>query len=549
MSEVLKENERPKGSLLEDYRRSDKKNEQGETMPDNQTLNGTRISFYLESHGFTPKNFNERFKVKTALDILELRSTQGETEMAKSIGGARDFLARQGLQDLLEMRDPAAFRSSLHKEMLTRKAVDQEAAVLKGYAAYQTVRQLAEKPLAIKQQVAEKKDSTKVEMGSGFREQIGSVLAGVKDNYKKMDAGQKTLLLGGLIGLGTWFLSSEDETVKKVRDTFWNGLKTAGLYGGGALVVNEVVRVFNGKSAFDAIGDYISPATGRTEFWREAYKTDEKKAEAIQSSLVYLGNQDFMILAEKYKTAHDSGKNKIEGLFIKDMAPEDIYSALDIFFMKYSYAKVVPKYRNFNPRPTWLEAVSWEMAENADITLNGDFSDRVTTQIESAAVRGWNWLMVGKGLGMMKSLYLKVNGKPGTDDEVKNWVKSQAKLENDVDKKRDLETFCDRKIGTTYTASYKRALNAKADDSKYQGVSTVTEGGYIYIVSKAPMFNPSDHEKAIADAITAARENALSYLKTHHPEKSKNSEMTTKMEAGARVREDSEYVMFLRMPV
>ena len=547
--------DKTKIDLLGEFRSHDKRNEQGEVLPENESMNALRVRMFLETHGFTPENFNDRFNVDTALNMLSLSPTQGESEMAKIITAGKNYFDKMGLPKLIEQTPEESFKSTLHKELMVRNVLDKEPELIKSYMTYHTIRKLCERTLVIRQQLSQQMEKEKEEVGPSIKDQIGGVLKDIGKNFMKMSPGEKTLAIGGAIGLTLWISKSENETVVKIREWIGDAFKWGGIAIGGGFAANALFKVFTGKSGVDTLSDWVSKTAGRTDFFETSFKTSPENADVVRKSAIYMGDKDFLDLAQRYHEARANGKKAIElpTVLSSDMKPEEIYEACDTFFSKYPVEKLESKYRNFQPRPTWLDIMSIELAEDGKLTYSGDLFSRTYKSEESGAIRAWNWLMVGEGIGVIKNLYLKVNGKPAPSDEAaQQWAKDTMSLQNDVELEKELPTFLDKqynKFSQSDLENYKAALEKGETDVGYPGIKFIKYGSKVYVVSKSKIANVPDDQKCIGNAISDAHQGALSFLAKKYPEKAKTIETSTVVSGGTRVKDISSYVMFLQLEV
>jgi hypothetical protein len=212
----------------------------------------------------------------------------------------------------------------------------------------------------------------------------------VKKNFGDLGGKEKMLVVvGGLIG-AAMLMSSDSPRVSKIRETVWTCVKI----GGFAWLGNTLFKVFTGKTALDTISDWSKSNTATESFWTKTYKTNSEQAEILRASTVYLGDKPFNYLAGEYKKARDLGKNRVElpTVMSKDMTPEQIYTSMDVFFKRYPVEKLMQKYAQMTPPPTWREVVGTEMIEDGSIEMEDSLISRTTDAVHSTVNNAYNWI-------------------------------------------------------------------------------------------------------------------------------------------------------------
>ncbi len=547
---------KPELMLLGKYRELDDKNAQGEVAPENDTLNSTRVRGYLDTHGFNvsakaedvESNFNQRFNLKTGLEMLDGNHTKGETEMHRVISQAQQYLTSIDLPTLLEENSEGAFRSTLNKELLRRGALDREQQIIEAYLTYQTVRQLALNLLIYQQKFTEKLEAQKTSTEKDLKESFTGVIQDVSKNYSKMSGGEKLAAVGGLLALTIWFIKSENETVKGIRDTMWSGLKIAGIGTAGAVGFNYIYKLFSGKTAYTAFSEYTSSTVGKEEFLTDTFKTDEEKAALLRKSFVYLGDKDFLDLSKRYREAKARGEDEIRlpTVFDRDMNPKEIYTALDVFFTTYPAATLETKYRNYSDRQTWLQVVVTETAEDNRIPVyHGNLPSRVVDNVKEYSTRSWNWLWAGEGFGVLRYMYVKAWGKEDTPEKMVEWGKK--KFENSA---MD-ETALAKKLEYEQPSSalyFKNALSGVNIDPATGVKFSENPGDGLYVVSQVSLTGVAGDPKAASDALKSAQEKADTYIKTRYPQLGDKVEKFRSVTYGVQVVGNSSYYLFIKMP-
>lgn len=532
--------------ILKKIREQDEQKEV-QKSPENESLHPARIQRYLEENDYTAKNFNDKFNFNTALEILRVKQTPGEVHLEREMVAAKEYLDKIGLngEELLSDGSAATFTSTIHKELMTRNALDQEKMLVQAHAKYLLIRNLAYRRLQIQEQFAEVREEEKVGATGSLKEGFNKVVSDVKENFSKMSKGEKAVAVGALV-IGTiWLFSQSDNPkVQKIKDYAWKGLKIAGAGVG----FNYVYKLFTGKTALDAFGDYTKKTAGSKGFWKETYKTTEENAEILQKSTLYLGDRDFMDLAKQYRDARGSKSKEIRLVTVpeSDMSPKEIYTALDTFFKRYPVDAMEKKYKNWPPESRkWSTVISTEMAEDGRFEVEGNVAERAYDTLREGAHRGYNWL-VADGFGVSAYLYKKIHGKEGSEAEVKDWVKKYFK--NVVESNSALKKYTEESFRYKSAQNYKEVIDR--GQIHKEGVKFLEAAGdSLYVVSDVKIDNLAANEKAIGDAIKLAETQITDFLKERFPKHKENIYKFTVFEGGACVVEDSTFRLFARMPL
>ncbi len=541
-------------NLLEQYRQKDEKTPQGEVLPQNETLNGERIAEYLKTNGFhSVENFDERFSMQTVYDVLSLGNTQGEKEMLAIIKSAQSFLESIGREKLMiESPTRAAFASTINKELLRRNQLDEEADLLKAYEAFATVRDVMRNRLVLHEQFAEQREDEKEGIGESMKETFAGIYKEVKKNFKGMSSGEKLMTVGALVIGGGWFVMSDNEHVKKIKETLWSGLKLAGGVGAGAVGVNYLWKLFTGKTALTAFDEWTESTAGNAEFWEKTFETDAEKAETLRKGIVYLGDMDFLTLAKKYKDAKRNNETSINLVTVdkSDMTPEEVYTALDTFFGKYPVEKLELRYRKSETSPEFSNVVTTMLAEDGRLEYEGNVYERTVQTIDDWRTRGWNWLVTGAGLESGRWLYLKVRGKEGTDAEVKDWMEQELKphLDNAVGSESELVDYSERKFRDY--PGFKDCINSGVTETGHPSVKFhEVPGDAIYLVTSVNMNVDRGNERMVAHMLQNSIEDSDKFLKARYPQIAQDITKYRDIKGGCRVVDNSTFKLFVRMPV
>lgn len=541
-------------NLLDIYRQQDEKTPQGEVLPQNETLNGERIGKYLRENGFdNVRNFDQRFSMQNVYEVLAQGNTKGEQEMLSLIKSGQAFLESIGREKLiLESPTREAFASTVNKELLRRNQLSEEANLLKAYDAFRTVKDIMRNRLVVHAEFAEQRRDETAEVGTGIKETLANAYNTVKKNFRGMSGKEKLIAVGALVVGGAWFCMSDNEHVKGIREKLWSGLKLAGGVTAGAIGVNYVWKMFTGETAFDYFNDAVSSSTGTSEFWEKSFETDAQKAEILRKGMIYLGDRDFMDLAKKYKEAKARGETKIELVSVdkKDMTPEEIFTALDVFFSKYPAEKLELRYRKAGANPKFLDVATTMLAEDGRIEFSGNLYDRAVGTIDDLRVRGWNWMVTGAGLESGRWLYLKVRGTEGSDEEVKTWMEQELKphLDNAIGSDGELTDFCERKFRDL--PGFRQCVTAGMTETAHPQVKYYeVPGEAVYLVSTVSMNVVRGNEQTVSHMLQNSLDQADKFLKGRYPQAADSLAKFRDVKGGTRVVDNSTFKLFVRMPV
>jgi hypothetical protein len=502
--------------LLEKYRKLDEdKTAQGETIPEQQTMNGPRVGKFLEEQGLTVDNFNDRFKVEMALEFVQESKAKGEQNMFEIISKTYDYFKKIGLPDLIEEQTRTTFETTMRKEVGINHGESEDfiAQLIEGYETYQTVRRQLKIRLAVVQRTREEIGEERELMGEKtFSEDVKDIWKDVKKNFRKMDGKEKAVVVGGLLLLGIYAMTSESETAKKVKKVFKGALY---LFGGG-LFANYAWKLATGKSAIDAFSEWNKGSVGKTDFFEKHFRTTAENNEIMQKGMVYLGDKDFLYLADEYQKAKAKGEKeiKIPDVDPKKMKPAEIYTALDIFFKKYPEEKLILRFRNEPEKQTFLQVFVIMMAENKDIGDVDGLVSRAAETIDDLTTRGWNFFWTGMGFETTRKMYRYVHGKEGEDKEVKEWAeRSFAHDTNTMDTLRD--NFLIQKFPARHQ-NFRTLLQAGQVDGTTGATFYENANDSVYVMGTAyaeQIVTDSAHRK---EAFEKARTQAIAFLRTKY---------------------------------
>lgn len=539
--------------VLGEYRGKDEKTQQGEAIPEKETLNSTRLQDFLDKGGYTAENFDTRFNQRVALEILDKGGTKGELEMAHMIREGQAYFEKIGLTDFILETNEKTFNSNLQKELMRRNEMDKEAKLRQAHLCYMTVRDLCYRKLRMNEKFVGQREEEKVSAEKGIKEQFTDTLKDIKKNYNKMSSGEKLVVVGGLLAGTIWFATS-DKT-KDAREKIWGAMKFTGGMAAGGITLNYLVKLFTGKSGVDTLKDWSKNNVDTDSFWTDTFKTTPENAECVRKSTVYMGNLDFNDLAKKYQDAKASGEKKISLATVKqsDMTPEEIYTALETFFSRYPVEALITKYRNAKQKLNWTQVVSTEMAEDGMLEFKGNLAERAIDGATEYGNRLWNGFWVTtEGIGLMRPLYLKVRGTKGSDQEVREWGEKYFKedFKNEVMKPGDVPGFIEKKFSPQSAPHFKRAFSEGTKDPVTPSIRFVeVPGDSLYIVNETSIDMATADEKKIGEMVNGVLSQTEDFLKRKYPDIKDTVFRFLEVGHGVRVAEGAKYLKFFRIPV
>lgn len=538
--------------LLKQVREAD---EQKEVLkdPENKSLHPDRIRQYLEENEIDAENFERKFNFDAALDILRMKKTRGEVKLERELLAARDFLDEidvKGLLDetgseLMSERDPSVFESSLKKLLLARGKEDQEEKVLKAHEKYLLIRNLAYRRVQILKQFEVKREEETKEVTAGLKEGFAKKVEEVKKNFKNMSTAEKAVAVGAVVFSAVWLFSQSDNPrVQRMKEHVWKGLKLVGAGVG----VNYAWKLFTGKTAIAALGDWSKETAGSQTFWKETFDTDAKHAEMLQKSTIYMGDKDILDLAKRYRDAKAAKKEevRITSVAESDMSSKDIYFALDTFFKRYPVEKVEKKYQKEDKDARrWDAVIATELAVDNRLEYKEDVGSRMYDSVRSGFYNGYNWMISYGGLGLSREIYKWKWGKEGSDAEIKEWVEQNG--QNVVDDEAGLKRHLEK---TTRHRSAKNYQDVIDHGHREKGVKFLeVTGDSVYIMSEVGIVNLGANEKDVAKAWIKAQKQVEDFLKKRFPDHKENINKYIVAETGAGMVNPPRFVQFARMPL
>lgn len=547
-----------KADDLERYRGEDDRSEKGEVLPENETLNAVRLRAYLDNKGYTPGNFSERFRVVTALEILKQGGTKGGDAMIDTIKAGVQHLASIDKADLIEVTDKSAFQSTLSKELIRGKMTQLEAPIMQAYVAYHTVRNLAERSIKIQKEFQRMREAEKPGPEKTFQDSFNEVIGDVKKNFDHMSGKEKLFAVGGVILGGIFLFTSESPKVKWIKDK----VTTLAKAGGVAFGANYIYKIFSGQTMLEAASDWSRDTVAEKKFFMETFKADEKSAEALSKSVIYLGDKNFIDIAKRYKNAQASGGNKIDipGVEKKHMTPEEIFTALDVFFKKYPVDKLVKRFEKDENNPTWSTIVSGVMVEDDSIQMSENVVSQAVEGVKDISVKGWNGFWVTtEGFGLAKWMYLTVRGKEPTKAQLAEFEKSgemgriKEGLKNEVLTEADLSEKVTQLFSKESGIHFQEMLRNPEKSKNFPVIFKEVKDDAIYLSSESRIdMSLESPEQATQSMMDKAMQNAKDFIQERYPVDIGDHfhrYVDADQIKGITVVKDSSFRYFIRVPI
>ncbi len=402
---------------LQKYREKDKKNVEGEVQPEDETLNSRYIRDFLrvkmgletgqpadeESVKRDLDHFDAHFKLNTAIELaskekdLKHKQTQGEQAIVGVLSKAKEYLDKKGKPDLFDDTNPKSALSNL--ERLTKENNDYTRRfpeLKEAYLTHNMVRTYCRRIFEVERVAIKNRQEQKTEIGGDLKAGFAEKINDIKDHFGNMGSVEKlTMLAVAVIGTG-FFMTSDSSRVEDWKEKIFGAIKV----GFGFYAANILVKLFTGKTATSTISDWASSTAGNEDFWKKSFHTDAEKAKILQSSMIYLNDHDFVDLTERYQRAKALNTKKIElaSVASNDMTPEQIYTALDVFFSQYGGARnpdqnavnLRKRFRNHQPRAKWLEVVSTMLVEDGRLEFKGNLIERAADEMGAYMTSAWN---------------------------------------------------------------------------------------------------------------------------------------------------------------
>jgi len=493
-------------------------------MQENRSLS-VRLLHSLDNNHITNKNFESTFNLNFAVEFLKNSNDAGEKVMATQISEVVLFLKQSNETAILERGldvggknndKEKTFESNLDHAMAkyVNLSDSQKSAmkvkIRKVHDFYQVLKDKARSIIQVKTQNKDEREKlTKPNFIDESKDYLSKkaegskvTLAKLMRRFRLMSGGEKAIAVGALVfatyaagKMLKWALFNDKE-LNGVGKT----LKYLGIGTLGAIAANSLTKVVSGKSIAERGEDYLN--VHKPDYWKKHFNTTEEKADALRDSLVYMGDKNFVDLANKYKEAKSKGEKsiKLEGVAKSDLSSEQVFTSLDLFFKKYGKPDdLIKQYSGKNPPLIWSQVVSLEMAIHGDVDVD---ENGLLDKIKYIWHDNLNWFFTGKGLNFIRPIYLKIKGISAVSDEqLKEWISNVFDKEI-VKKKSDLDSYISRKL-KPYDAHYKLAMKQTPDKNVH---SIKAADGHTYVVVQIHMNNYINNAKATQSALVSSVE-------------------------------------------
>lgn len=215
----------------------------------------------------------------------------------------------------------------------------QKSKIVKAKAEYDAYKKRLKRDLMLEKDMKKEREtflSKPIEYAKSGEHYVAEKIQKMRDHWAGMD-GKEKMIAGLTILVGTaFFLNSENEGIQKTRDA----LMKAGLIALGYVGINTTSKVLFGKSISHMAGNYIEDKSGKRDFLKNSFNTNKEGADNIQTSLVVLGNHDFMELADLYVKEKATNKlDKLRGIPVggvaeNEMSQQTIYKVMALLDKK-----------------------------------------------------------------------------------------------------------------------------------------------------------------------------------------------------------------------
>lgn len=495
-------------STIEGLRAHDETGKNGETIPEKQTLNSSRVADFLRRNGVGINNIDNIFNFEVSSKLVG----EGYTEMEKTIhgilNGAKAILSKYKCPDLALENSEAVVDSKLEalKTGLEKMSPAEAAKIKQAWNYHNLIREYARRMLNIESNMKATRMDTMTE-SKGLDGSIKDSLHEARVNWDKLSSGQKIAFAGMAILGAAVFLKSDNSSVKWIRDKLWTGVQIMG----GAWVLNKAWYLFTGETAWDAVTGG-SKKMANSEFLKNTFKTDEKGSDLLTQAMVKLGDTPFMEISQKYAAAKASGANQIE---IKGMNAGDAYKAMDVFFSKYSLDNLNKAYSQSKPPMSFSQVMIAEMAKDPDVKMQQGVASRVADSASEYFKRGFNYVSSSAPAVWMTEKYRKWFGKDPNKQQLNEMLE---KFKATVQDEKDFHSAIEKQAYPGSTAA-KHFIDTDLT-GKIDGVSGVKykDGGdgYIYLISSQNVGNMQNNPSAGIDAVKSGIDKVEEFTKTNY---------------------------------
>ena len=478
-------------SSIAAMRERDPKN-QTEVAPEKQTLNDRRMLEFL--HGkVVLDNFDELFNLDMAVQLTGDGKTATEKMINGKLADAKTILEKYGQIALKNETNLSVLSSALEnlKTPPTKMSADEAARVLHAFEFFKTIKFECKKLLNAEDVLSNSRKAEYVQ-SKGIMDGVKEKLGTARENWDKLSTGQKMGMAGIALLGGIWLFKSENETIKKIRETLMTGVKVAG----GAWLINKVWYLFSGEGILDTVTGAAKPSQKKAGFLKEAFKTDDKGAELLSKSFVQLGELSFMELLDQFE---NNPKDPAKGRNINGtrMATGEAFSAFEIFVNRFGLERLKKEYAKYKPPICYSQVAVIEMSHDPAIKMEEAATSRVADEVSATFKKGYNYLAAsGPGI-WLAAKYKDWFGKEATPEELQEFARRFGEV---VDKDSDVNAAItdrllinNKEVGKHYVDTNQSGLAMPRYGLKYKRATD----GYLYMIVDRSMNNVNGDEKAL----------------------------------------------------
>lgn len=491
---------------IDALRAQDEKGQNKEVTPERETLNANRVLNFVHKSGIALNNMDSTYTLDTSIQLTAEGSTKTEKRLSAQLNEAKAILTKYGRLDVMQENSEDVVVSQLENLKTPPKNMTpaEAAKVLEVWHFHELIRGNAKRLLMVEGNMKDVREN-ELHPHQRLGDAVKDKLHDARGNWDKLSSNQKLAFAGmALIG-GALLLRSENEYVKKIKDTLFTGVKIAGV----GWMLNKAWYLFTGESAIDAITGTVGNSTKGSRFMMDTFKTDENGAEILNKSMVQIGDNGFMDLLDKYDAAKSAGKTTIEGT---KMPPAEAYKAMDVFCNKYNAGLLRKEYGKYSPPIAFSQVMIAEMSKDPDVKLKDNLGSRIIDYGDDKFKRGYNYLASSAAAVWVGQKYRSLFGKDATPEEMSEFTQKFNYIIKDPSK---FQETVENKIAAKNLAAGKKFIDCElsgTSDSKY-GVKYKEGGdGYMYVIANKDIGTKIKDEKGLADTIESASDSAEAFL-------------------------------------
>lgn len=491
---------------IDSLRANDEKND---VSPEKQTLNSARVLSFLRRNGVNGNNWESVFRLELAIALTNEGKTSTEVNLNNKFKEAEKILSKYNHQELMLEKSEAVVSSKLenYKTPPINMSAAEAAKIMQAWSYFNLIREHSRRLLEMESTM---RDTREKAFGTGkdttetITDTVKDKLGDARERWDTLSGQQKLVMAGMALLAGVMLFKSQNETLKKIKETLMTGVKVAGA----AWLFNKVWYLFTGEGVLDTVSGTTKGGGKQTSFLKESFHTDDQGSEIMSKAFVQMGDASFLDLAGRYDAAVKSGKRTIEGT---RMSGGEAFKAMEIFFNKYSYESTIKEYAKYNPPIAFNQVVTIEMAKDPSVKLQEALLDRVYDGTGDYLKRSWNYMATTWPAVWLSKKYEKWFGKKPTEVEIKEFVQkfsASVKTENEINGAISDKMVPDKAISKKFVeTNLAGKVDAKAG-LKYK----VAADGYVYMIVTKAMDNTQGDEKALSNIIQSSVESAENFL-------------------------------------